>query len=286
MSLTTRQPSRADDPNAAVRATAVQAALDSMPRPPRASALSAVMTFSWRCMLKIRHVPEQLIDATATPVMFLLLFTYLFGGAVAGSTRAYLQYLLPAILVMSVLFMTIYSGVTLNTDMTKGVVDRFRSLPVWRPAPLVGALLGDTVRYAVAAGVVVALGLALGYRPDGGAGGVGLALLLVIAFSFGIFWVFTTIGLLLRTPNAVLYAGWLTLFPLTFLTNAFVQPETLPSGLEAFVEANPITNLISATRALMDGTPVGSDLTVVAATTAALTAIFAPLTSHLYGRKS
>jgi ABC-2 type transport system permease protein len=244
------------------------------------------MTFAWRSMLKIKHVPEQLIDATVTPVMFLLLFTYLFGGAVSGSTRAYLQYLLPAILGMSVLFMTVYSGVTLNTDLTKGVIDRFRSLPIWRPAPLVGALLGDTARYAVAAGIVILLGLALGYRPDGGASGVLMALALVVAFSFGISWMFAALGLIMRSPNAVLYTAWLAVFPATFLTNAFVDPKTLPSGLKAVVEHNPVTNLFGACRALMDGTPVGSDAAIALITAAAVTAIFAPLTSRLYGTKT
>ena len=106
--------------------------------------MSAALTFGWRGMLKVKHVPEQLLDVTITPVMFVLMFTYLFGGAVAGSTAEYLDYILPGILVMSVLFTTVYSGVALNTDLTKGVVDRFRSLPIWRPAPLVGALLGDS----------------------------------------------------------------------------------------------------------------------------------------------
>src|SRR3954463_2911738 len=119
----------------------------SSSRPKRASALSATLTFGWRGMLKVKHVPEQLIDVTITPVMFTLLFTYLFGGAIAGSTSAYLDYTLPGLLVMSVLFTTVYSGVSLNTDLTKGVVDRFRSLPIWRPAPLLGSLLGDSVRY-------------------------------------------------------------------------------------------------------------------------------------------
>jgi ABC-2 type transport system permease protein len=244
------------------------------------------MTFAWRSMLKIKHVPEQLIDATVTPVMFLLLFTYLFGGAVAGSTRAYLQYLLPAILGMSVLFMTVYSGVTVNTDMTKGVIDRFRSLPIWRPAPLVGALIGDTARYAVAAGIVMVLGLALGYRPEGGTGGVLLALALVVAFSFGVSWVCTALGLILRSPNAVLYTAWLAIFPATFLTNAFVDPRTLPPALKAVVDHNPVTNLFGACRALMDGTPVGSDAAVALITAAALTVVFAPITSRLYGRKA
>jgi hypothetical protein len=154
-------------PRARPRELALRKALSSSPRPPRPSALSAGLTFGWRGMLKVKHVPEQLLDATVTPVLFTRMFTYLFGGAIAGSTREYLQFLLPGILVMSVLFTTVYSGVSLNTDMTKGVVDRFRSLPIWRPAPLVGAVLGDSVRYLVAAAVVVALGMALGFRPGG-----------------------------------------------------------------------------------------------------------------------
>ena len=117
-------------------------------------------------MLKVKHVPEQLLDVTITPVMFVLMFTYIFGGAIAGSTGEYLDYILPGILVMSVLFTTVYSGVALNTDLTKGVVDRFRSLPIWRPAPLLGALLGDCVRYLVAGTVIILLGLLLGFRPE------------------------------------------------------------------------------------------------------------------------
>src|SRR3712207_99575 len=137
-------------------------------------------------MLKVKHVPEQLLDATVTPVMFLLMFTYLFGGAVAGSTAEYLDYILPGVLVMSVLFTTVYSGISLNTDLTKGVVDRFRSLPIARPAPLVGALLGDSVRYAVAGTVIIVVGVALGYRPDAGVAGALAALALVVVFSFGL----------------------------------------------------------------------------------------------------
>ena len=139
---------------ARVSSDALHAALAAGERPPRPSALSACLTFGWRGMLKIKHVPEQLIDVTVTPVLFLLMFTYLFGGAVAGSTDEYLQFLLPGVLVQSVLFTAVYSGVALNTDMTKGVVDRFRSLPLWRPAPLVGAVVGDSVRYVIASTVV------------------------------------------------------------------------------------------------------------------------------------
>ena len=181
--------------------TAVRRAISSTPRPPRPGRLTAALAFGWRGMLKVRHVPEQLLDVTVTPVMFLLMFTYLFGGAIAGSTSAYLDYTLPGLLVMSVLFTTVYSGVALNTDLTKGVVDRFRSLPIWRPAPLLGALLGDSVRYVIAGTVIVVVGVALGFRPDGGFAGVVAALALVVVFSFGLSWAFSVLGLLMRSPT-------------------------------------------------------------------------------------
>jgi ABC-2 type transport system permease protein len=263
---------------------ALRKALASTPRPPRASAISATLTFGWRGMLKVKHVPEQLLDVTITPVMFVLMFTYLFGGAIAGSTGDYLDYILPGILVMSVLFTTVYSGVALNTDLTKGVVDRFRSLPVWRPAPLVGSLLGDSVRYLLAGTVIVVLGVILGFRPEAGLGGVLAALALVIVFAFGLSWVFTTLGLLLRSPNAVMNAGFMGIFPLTFLSNVFVEPETLPAGLEAFVDVNPISILATASRGLMEGTAEVGDIGIVLATAAVLTAVFAPLTVRLYRR--
>jgi ABC-2 type transport system permease protein len=270
--------------NPTFEATSLRKALASGDRPARPSALSAALTFGWRGMLKVKHVPEQLLDVTITPVMFVLMFTYLFGGAIAGSTGAYLDYILPGILVMSVLFTTVYSGVALNTDLTKGVVDRFRSLAIWRPAPLVGALLGDAARYLVAGTVIIVLGVILGYRPSNGFPGVVAALLLVVLFAFSLSWVFTTLGLLLRTPNAVMNAGFMGIFPLTFLSNVFVDPETLPSALEAFVNANPISILTDVSRGLMDGSASGGDLAIVLGTAVALTVIFAPLTSRLYRR--
>ena len=263
---------------------AVRKAIASTSRQPRASALSAALTFGWRGMLKVKHVPEQLLDVTITPVMFVLMFTYLFGGAIAGSTGDYLDYILPGILVMSVLFTTVYSGVALNTDLTKGVVDRFRSLPIWRPAPLLGSLLGDTVRYVIAGTVIIVLGMILGYRPGAGVSGVVAALALVVVFAFGLSWVFTTIGLLMRSPNAVMNAGFMGIFPLTFLSNVFVDPDTLPAGLEAFVEVNPISILATASRGLMEGNAEAGDIAIVLAVAAALTAVFAPLTTRLYRR--
>jgi ABC-2 type transport system permease protein len=269
-------------PTADADTAAVRRAIASTARPPRPGALNTALTFGWRGMLKVKHVPEQLLDVTVTPVMFLLMFTYLFGGAIAGSTSAYLDYTLPGILVMSVLFTTVYSGVALNTDLTKGVVDRFRSLPIWRPAPLVGSLLGDSVRYVLAGTVIVLVGLLLGYRPDGGVPGVLGALALVVVFSFGLSWVFCVLGLLLRSPNAVMNAGFMGIFPLTFLSNVFVDPATLPGPLQAFVEVNPISVLATASRSLMAGQPDGVAVLVSLAVAAALAVIFLPITTRLY----
>ena len=232
--------------------------------------------------LKVKHVPEQLLDVTVTPVMFLLMFTYLFGGAIAGSTSAYLDYTLPGLLVMSVLFTTVYAGISLNTDLTKGVVDRFRSLPIWRSAPLLGSLLGDTVRYVIAGTVVIVVGVVLGYRPDAGVAGAIAALALVVVFSFGLSWVFCVLGLMLRSPNAVMNAGFMGIFPLTFLSNVFVDPSTLPGPLEAFVDVNPVSILATACRSLMDGRPDGEAVLVSLAVAALLAAVFLPITTRLY----
>ena len=264
----------------------LRAALAAGERPARPSPLSAALTFGWRGMLKIKHVPEQLIDVTLTPVLFVLMFTYMFGGAISGSTDEYLQFLLPGIVVMSVLFTTVYSGVTLNTDVTKGVVDRFRSLPIARPAPLVGAVLGDSVRYVIGACVVLGVGLAIGYRPEGGALGVVGAIALVVGFSCGLAWRMTSVALVLRSPSATMNAGFMALFPLTFLSNIFVPPETLPGWLEAWVDVNPVSLLATASRGLMAGTADWGDVGWVLLAAAALTAVFAPLTTWLYRRKT
>jgi ABC-2 type transport system permease protein len=236
-------------------------------------------------MLKIKHVPEQLFDVTAFPIMFTLIFTYLFGGALAGSTGEYLQFLLPGILVQTVVFITIYTGLGLNTDIAKGVFDRFRSLPIWRPAALVGALLGDAARYAMASTMVVVLGLVLGFRPDGGALGVLLSVGLLLVFSFGLSWIWTALGLVLRTPNSVMGVSMMVLFPLTFASNIFVDPGTMPPWLEAIVGANPITHLTTAVRGLMHGTATAGQIGWVLLTSGALVAVFAPLTMRLYRNK-
>ena len=248
-------------------------------------ALSASLTFGWRGLLKIKYVPEQLIDIIAIPVIFTLMFTYLFGGALAGSTTRYLQFILPGTVVMAVVVVTMYAGVGLNTDFTKGVSDRFRSLPVWRPAPILGALLGDIARYLAASLVVVALGLALGFRPSGGAGGVALGVALAVLFGFSLSWVWTSVGLVLRTPGAVMNLGMVVLFPLTFASNIFVDPQTMPGWVQAFIRVNPVTHVAAAERGLMGGTFPAGQIWLSLLAMACIVAIFAPLTSHLYRGK-
>ena len=197
-------------------------------------------------MLKIKHVPMQLFDVTMFPVMFVLLFTYLFGGALAGSPSEYLQLLLPGILVMAVTMITIYTGMALNNDVHKGIFDRFRSLPIWRPAVLVGMLLADVVRYTLASIVVLALGIVLGFRPDGGPLGVLAGVALILLFSFSLSWIWTAIGLRMQTPESVMQVSMTVLFPLTFASNVFVEPDTMPGWVQAFVRVNPITHVTTA----------------------------------------
>ena len=260
----------------------LRSALSNRTRPPRPSPLAASVAFAWRAMLKIKHVPMQLFDVTAFPVMFVLLFTYMFGGALAGSPRAYLQELLPGILVMTVTMITMYTGMALNTDISKGVFDRFRSLPIWRPAVLVGMLLADTLRYTAAAAVVIFLGVALGFRPDGGPLGVVVAVALLLVFSFSLSWVWTSIGLRMETPESVMQVSMTVLFPLTFASNVFVDPSTMPGWVQAFVNVNPVSHLTTAARGLMHGSVEADAVGWVLLWSAALVAVFAPLTMRLY----
>ncbi|AEG45280.1 ABC transporter permease [Isoptericola variabilis] len=267
---------------AEITTTTLREAVALQERPARPSALATTLTFGWRALLKIKHVPEQLFDVLVSPVIFTLMFTYLFGGALAGSTTAYIQFLLPGILVQTIVIVTVYTGYTLNTDITKGVFDRFRSLPIWRPAPIVGALLGDTVRYSVASIMCIGLGLIIGFRPEGGFVGVVLGVLLLLVFAFSLSWIFTILGLLLRTPNAVMGVSMMVLMPLTFASNIFVDPRTMPSGLQAFVDINPVSHLVTAVRGLMAGQPDGGEIVWVLVAAVVLTAVFGPITMRLY----
>jgi ABC-2 type transport system permease protein len=258
------------------------AALGPRTRPTPASALSAVGTLAWRAMLKIKHVPFQLFDVTVTPIMFTLLFTYMFGGALAGSPETYIQYLLPGILVQTILFITVYTGVGLNTDIQKGLFDRFRSLPMWQPAPILGALAGDLFRYSMASLLIIVLGVILGFRPGAGALGVLLAFGLVLVFSFALSWIWIIIGMKVKTPESVMTTSFLFLMPLTFASNIFVGLETMPGWLRAVVQHNPVTHLADASRGLMHGTDVTADVVWVLVASALIVLVSAPIAMRMY----
>ena len=253
--------------------------------PAPTSALSASITLGWRALLKIKHVPFQLFDVTVFPLMMTLMFTYLFGGALAGSPREYIQFLLPGILVQAIVFITVYTGVGLNTDISKGLFDRFRSLPIWQPAPIVGALLGDVLRYSIAAVMVIGLGMILGFRPQAGAVGVLLALALVLVFAFSLSWIWIVVSMMVQTPESVMTSSFLFLFPLTFASNIFVDPATMPDWLRTAVGYNPVTHLTDASRGLMHGGAEVSDIAWVLAASAIIVAIFAPLAMSMYRRE-
>jgi ABC-2 type transport system permease protein len=254
-------------------------------RPVPAGPVTASLLFAWRSVLKIKHVPEQLGDVIGIPVLFTLLFTYLFGGALAGSTRGYLQFLLPGTLALAVVFVTVYSGVTLNSDLATGTFDRFRSMPVWQAAPVLGALIGDIGRYLLAGGLVIALGFAMGYRAAGGAIGVIAAFALVVLFASALSWAWVTLGLVLRSPNAVMNLGFVILFPVTFMSNIFVDPATMPGWLRAVADVNPVSHLTTATRTLMAGTATTPQILWAMAAAGILITVFAPLSALLYQRK-
>jgi ABC-2 type transport system permease protein len=259
--------------------------LATTPRPPAASAWAATVTLGWRAMLKIKHVPFQLFDVTVFPLMMTLMFTYLFGGALAGSTEAYVQYLIPGIVVQTIVFITVYTGVGLNTDIGKGLFDRFRSVPIWQPAPIFGALLGDVFRYGTAATMVVLLGLAMGFRPAAGVVGVVLAIALIILFAISVSWMWIIVGMLVKSPESVMTSSFLLLFPLTMASNIFVDPRTMPGWLQAIVAVNPVSHLADASRGLMHGGVVAADVVWVLVASAVVTAVFAPLAMRMYHRE-
>jgi len=275
----------AEQASAPVTEDALRSVLLAGERPSRPGPVLTSLTFGWRALLKIKHVPEQLVDVTMFPIMFTLMFTYLFGGALAGSTQEYLQFLLPGILVQANVMITMNTGITLNTDIQKGVFDRFRSLPVWRPSPLVGALLGDLVRYSIGSAIVIMLGLVLGFRPEGGAVGVVLSVALLLVFSFCLSWLWTMLSLILRTPNSVAGVSMMVMFPLTFVSNIFVDPKTMPGWMQAVVEVNPISHLATVVRGLMDGSVPAGEIGWVLVSSVLLVAVFGPITMVLYRNK-
>ncbi|QGQ97528.1 ABC transporter permease [Paenibacillus psychroresistens] len=244
------------------------------------------LTMAYRGILKIRRTPEQLFDVTLQPIIFTLMFTYIFGGAISGDVLSYLPVIIPGILVQTVITTSIVTGVQLREDMDKGVFDRFKSLPIARIAPLAGALLADTVRYSIATILTFTMGFIMGYRPEAGLSNVAIAALLVIFCSWSISWIFAFFGVIARTASSVQGISMLVLFPLTFLSNAFVPVDTMPGWLQWFVNINPVSHLVSAVRELANNGTIGWDFAISILGAAVIVAIFAPITVLAYMRRT
>lgn len=255
-------------------------------RPSRPSPISASFTLGWRALLKLKHVPTQLVDATLFPILMTLMFSYVFGGALAGSVAEYLQQLIPGILVLTVAMSSSNTAFGLNTDIAKGIFDRFRSLPFWQPAALVGALLGDMVRYTITGLVIILLGLILGFRPEAGLSGILLSLGIVLLFAFSLSWVWTTVGLLMDDAESAMMVSQLASFPLMFISNVFVDPATMPEFLQKFMRISPVSLTATAVRGLIHGNATTPQIANMLLSSALLIVIFAPLTMLLYNNKN
>jgi oleandomycin transport system permease protein len=240
-----------------------------------------------RNLIGVTRNPEALLDVTLQPIIFILLFTYVFGGAISGgSQHDYLQFLLPGIMAQTIAFGGVAIGVNLNSDIEKGVFDRFRSLPIARSAPLVGAVLGDIVRYVLLIAITLGFGYVIGFRADTDVFQVLAACVLAIGFALALCWISVFIGMLARTPGAVQGILFLALFPLTFGASTFVPVDTLPSWLQTFTDVNPMTHLVDSLRGLLLGGVEASDLLWTVGWMGAIVAVFVPLALRVYNRRA
>jgi len=246
--------------------------------------VSQTLSMAWRALKKMRRNPEQFFDVTLQPLLFTAMFAYIFGGAISGNVHSYLPLLIPGIVAQTVLTTCMSTGVQLREDMDKGVFDRFKSLPVARIAPLAGPMVADLVRYLIAASLTFVMGAIIGYRPGGGVPGVLGAILLAVFTGWAIAWIFTFIGTIARNARSVQGMSMMILFPLTFLSNAFVPVRTLPGPLATFVKINPVSQLVSAARDLANYGTISAEVGWTLLAGAVVIAIFAPLSVRSYKR--
>jgi ABC-2 type transport system permease protein len=248
-------------------------------------ALSQITTLAWRALIKMSRNPEQLVDVTFMPILFTVMFGLMFGGAISGSTAHYLPILIPGIIAMTTITACVAAGVQLREDMDKGVFDRFRSLPIARIAPLAGPMLADLARYAIAASITLIVGVIMGYRPGGGVLGVLAGVVLAVITGWSIAWIFLWIGTRARSAGAVQGTSMMIMFPLAFLSNAFVSVNTLPGWLQVVTRVNPISHVVSAMRDLMNKGILTTQVGWALLGCAAVAAIFIPLAVHSYSRR-
>jgi oleandomycin transport system permease protein len=248
-------------------------------------AIQQTLTLAWRTLVQIRHNPYELLDMSIQPIMFIVLFTYVFGGAIAGSTGAYLTFALPGVIVMNMIFLTMYVGMGLNTDLTKGVFDRLRSLPLARWAPMAGRILADLVKQAWSIALLLVVGFILGFRVSTDGWGVLGAVVLLLVFALAFSWISVLVGVIAKDPEKVQLFGFTALFPVTFVSNVFVQTETMPGWLQPVVKANPVSILSDAARGLIVGGPVAQPVMWSLLWAAGIAAVFAPLAVVRFKRR-
>jgi oleandomycin transport system permease protein len=259
-------------------------ALTSRPGP--MTALQNSLTLAWRSVLKIRTNPEDLVGLLLQPIMYLVLFTYVFGGAIAGSTHKYLQLSLPGILVLSVVLSTLGTGMMLGQDVATGVFDRFRSLPIAGWSPLAGAILGDMVRYLISVVITLGFGLLLGFRVQTSALATAVGCLLILAFALAMCWVSALLGMLVKSAQGVQLWGILVMFPLIFGSDILTPTQTMPGWLQSFVKANPVSYLTDAERALLLGGPAATAVERSLLWALGIFVVFAPLAVTAYRRRT
>lgn len=250
-----------------------------------AETLSQTGTMAWRATMKMRRNFEQLFDVTIQPLLFTAMFAYIFGGAISGSVKDYLPTIITGLIGQTVLTACVATGVQLREDMDKGVFDRFKVLPIARIAPLAGPMVADLIRYAIASTLTFATGFAMGYRPGGGFLGVLGAILLAMFAGWSLAWIFTWFGTIGKTAQGVQGISLMVMFPLTFLSNAFVPTDTMPSWLRAFADVNPVSHVISAIRDLANDGAVTGEVGWAVVGLAVVIAVFAPLSVRSFNRK-
>jgi ABC-2 type transport system permease protein len=247
--------------------------------------LTQITTLAWRALIKMSRNPEQLVDVTFMPVLFTVMFGLMFGGALSGSTGHYLPTLIPGIIAMTTITACVAAGIQLREDMDKGVFDRFRSLPIARIAPLAGPMLADLARYAIAAGITLIVGVVMGYRPGGGVPGVLAGVVLAVITGWSLAWIFLWIGTKARSAGAVQGTSMMIMFPLAFLSNAFVPVNTLPGWLQVVTRVNPVSHVVSAMRDLMNDGALTAQVGWALLGCATVATIFIPLAVRSYSRR-
>jgi oleandomycin transport system permease protein len=265
--------------------TLTSTALSTAPR--KRFKVRHALVLAKRNVTKMIRTPEQFIDVTLQPIIFLGLFTYIFGGALAGgSQHAYLEFLLPGMLGQTIAMSSVAIGQNMNADIAKGIFDRFRSLPIGRAVPLIGAVLADLTRYAIVCVVTLSFGYVIGFRIATDPLKLLAALGLAICFALSFAWVSVFVGMTVRSAGAVQGIMFALIFPLSFGSNTFVKPSTMPGWLQAFVNVNPLSHLVSAVRGLMLGGPVGAQVGWTFAWCVGLLVVFFPLAMRAYIRKA